>query len=65
MVMTFEELVSALKNLSVNDQRRFIVEVLPKIWPQACVDDACVAKVRELVDEATVREYKKQHTDHI
>jgi hypothetical protein len=63
--MTFEELVSALKDLSTNDQRRFIIEVLPKIWPQACVDDACVAKVRELVDESTVKEYKKQHLDHI
>ena len=63
--MTFEELASALKNLSASDQRRFITEVLPKIWPQACVDDACVAKVRELVDESTVREYKKQHLGSI
>ena len=63
--MTFEELVSAVMSLSVNDQRRFIVEVLPRVWPRACVDDACVAKVRELVDEATVREYKKQHLGSI
>ena len=63
--MTFEELVSAVMSLSVNDQRRFIIEVLPRVWPGACVDDACVAKVRELVDEATVREYKRQHADHI
>jgi hypothetical protein len=63
--MTFDELVSAVKDLSATDQRRFIVEVLPKIWPRACADDACVEKVRELVDESTVREYKKQHLDHI
>jgi hypothetical protein len=63
--MSFEELVSAVMSLSVNDQRRFIIEVLPRVWPRACVDDACVAKVRELVDEATVREYKRQHVDHI
>jgi len=63
--MTFEEVEFAVMNLSRTDQKRFIVEVLPKIWPQACVDDACVEQVRGLVDEATVKEYKKQHLDHI
>jgi hypothetical protein len=65
MVMTYEEIKSAVFNLSGSDQRRLIVEVLPKIWPQACVDDSCVEKVRGLVDEAVVNEYKKQHLDHI
>ncbi len=63
--MTFEEIKSAVMSLSESDQRRFIVEVLPKIWPQACVDDACVEEVRGLVDESTVQEYRKQHLDHI
>jgi hypothetical protein len=63
--MTVEELISAVMNLSVSDQRRFIVEILPKIWPKACADDTCVSKVRELVDEAVVKEYKKQHLDAI
>ena len=63
--MTFEEVEFAVMNLSRTDQKRLIVEVLPKIWPQACVDDACVEQVRGLVDEATVKEYKKQHLDHI
>jgi hypothetical protein len=58
--MTYEEIKTAVLNLSGSDQRRLIVEVLPKIWPQACVDDTCVEQVRSVV-----REYKKQHLDHI
>ena len=63
--MTVEALISAVLDLSVSDQRRFIVEVLPKIWPKACGDDACVDKVRELVDESVISEYRKQHLDHV
>ena len=63
--MTFEEIKSAVLSLSGSDQRRLIVEILPKIWPQACADDSCVEQVRHLVDEAVVNEYKKQHLDHI
>ena len=63
--MTFEEIKAAVMELNESDQRRFIVEVLPKIWPLACVDDVCVEQVRGLVDEATVNEYRKQHLDHI
>ena len=63
--MTFEEIKGAVMSLNASDQKRFIVEVLPKIWPQACVDDACVDQVRGLVDEATIKEYRKQHIDHI
>ena len=59
--MTFEEVRSAVLNLSEADQRRFIVEVIPQIWPKACTDDSCVDKVRELVDEATVKRYREQH----
>jgi hypothetical protein len=65
MVMTYEEIKAAVLNLSGGDQRRLIVEVLPKIWPQACADDTCVEQVRGLVDEAVVKEYKKQHLDHV
>jgi hypothetical protein len=65
MTMTFDEIKTAIMSLSVSDQRRLIIEILPKIWPQACLDDTCVEQVRELVDEATVEAYKKQHLDHI
>ena len=63
--MTFEEIKDAVMELSENDQRRFITEVVPEIWPRACLDDGCVDRLRELVDEATVNEYRKQHLDHI
>lgn len=63
--MTFAEVKSAVLNLSEADQKRLIIEVIPEIWPKACVDDACVGKVRELVDEATVKRYKEQHMGNI
>ena len=63
--MTFEEAKSAVMSLSGADQRRLIVEVIPQIWPKACVDDSCVDKVRELVDEATVKRYKEEHMGSI
>jgi len=59
--MTFEEVKSAVLNLSEADQKRLIIEVVPQIWPKACIDDSCVDKVRELVDDATVKKYKEQH----
>jgi hypothetical protein len=63
--MTFEEIRSAVMNLNVKDQQRFIVEVVPAIWPKACLDESCVVRVRELVDEATVKNYREQHMDSI
>lgn len=59
--MTFEEVKSAVLSLSEADQKRLIMEVVPQIWPKACIDDTCVDKVRELVDDATVKKYKEQH----
>ena len=63
--MTFEELKTTVLGLNDADQRRFITEVVPAIWPKVCLDDSCVTRVRELVDEDTVREYKQQHMDSI
>ncbi|MDY0042618.1 MAG: hypothetical protein RBS57_20095 [Desulforhabdus sp.] len=63
--MTFEEVKSAVMGLSEADQKRLIVEVIPQIWPNACVDDSCVDKVRELVDEATVKRYREEHMGSI
>jgi hypothetical protein len=59
--MTLDEIKSAVLALSEADQKRFITEVVPVLWPKACLDDACVTKFRELVDEATVKEYREQH----
>ncbi|HYA40569.1 MAG TPA: hypothetical protein VEF34_04670 [Syntrophobacteraceae bacterium] len=59
--MTLEEITSAVMSLSEADQKKFITEVVPLIWPKACLDDKCVARFRELVDEATVTEYRAQH----
>ena len=59
--MTFEEVKSAVLKLSETEQRRLCVEIIPLIWPKACIDDACVSKFRDLVDDATIKEYREQH----
>ncbi len=59
--MTLEEIKTAVVSLSEADQKKFITEVVPLLWPKACQDDFCVEKFRELVDEATIREYREQH----
>jgi hypothetical protein len=59
--MTLNEIKSELLELSEADQKKFITEVVPLLWPKACLDDFCVAKFRELVDEATIKEYREQH----
>ena len=59
--MTLEEIKSSLLAMSEEDQRRFISEVVPAIWTKACLDDGCVAKFRERVDEATIKEYRAQN----
>ncbi len=63
--MTFDEIKAAVMGLSEADQKRFITEVVPVLWPKACTDDACLFKVRELVDEETVKQYRTQHMDSI
>ena len=63
--MTFEDVKVAVLGLSDADQKRLITEVVPIIWPKACGDESCVSRVRKLVDEDTIKEYQKQHMDHI
>ncbi len=59
--MTFEEIKMGVLGLSEEDQKRFISEVVPLIWPKACLDDICVQKFRNLVDEATIKDYREKH----
>ena len=63
--MTFEDVKSAVLSLNDSDQKRLITEVVPVIWPKVCADESCVNRVRQLVDEDTIKEYQKQHMDHI
>jgi hypothetical protein len=64
-IMTFDEIKSAVMNLNLDEQKRLLMEVVPSIWPKACVDDACVARIRSLVDEAAVKRYKEEHMGSI
>ena len=63
--MTFEEIKAAVLKLSDQEQKRLIMEVMPAIMPKACTDDTCVQKIRDLVDEESVRSYRDQHMNGI
>jgi hypothetical protein len=63
--MTFEEVKSAILGLGEKDQKRVITEIVPLIWPKACLDDSCLARMRDIVDEETVKEYRAQHKGEI
>ena len=63
--MTFDEIKNAILTLGNEDQKRLIKEVVPVIWQKACTDDSCLKKMRELVDEETVKGYREQHMDAI
>lgn len=63
--MTYDEIKEAILKLEVADQKRLILDVFPQIWQQVCTDDACLDKVRSLVDEDTVRSYRDQHMNGI
>jgi hypothetical protein len=63
--MTFEEIKAAVLKLSDEDQKRLIMEVMPTIMPKACTDDLCVRKIRDLVNEESVKSYRDQHMDGI
>lgn len=63
--MTLDEVKSGVLSLSEVDQKKLITDVIPLIWPTACLDDVCVAKFRELVDEATIKDYREQHLGSI
>lgn len=63
--MTLEEIKQAIMKLSPADQKQLILDVIPAIWGAACQDEACLLKIRHLVDEDTVKQYQKQHMNGI
>jgi hypothetical protein len=63
--MTFDEIKVALMGLNAADQKRLFLEVVPQVWPKACVDDSCVQRMRELVDDAAIKKYREQHMDSV
>ncbi len=63
--MKYEDLKAALLNLEDREQRRLILELLPEIWPKLAADSACVAALRKLLDEESVRIFQEEHLDHI
>jgi len=64
-IMTFEEVKAAVMGLSAADQKRLILEVVPQVWPKACVDESCVMRMKELVDDEIIKKYREQHMDSI
>lgn len=63
--MLYEEVKAGILNLDQNEQKRLIMEVLTEMLPRLCQDDVCLDKIRNFVDEETVRSYREQHMDSI
>lgn len=63
--MTFEQVKAGVLNLDQNEQKRLIMEVLTEMLPKICRDEACLNKIRNFVDEETIRTYREQHMDSI
>ena len=63
--MTFAELKTAVLNLEQSEQKRLILEVFTEIMPNICTDETCLSKIRNFVDEATIKTYRDQHMDGI
>ena len=63
--MTFDEVRTGIMGLSAAEQKKIIIEIVPQLWPTACVDDACVQRMRTLLDDAVIAKYREQHMDSI
>lgn len=59
--MTYDEIKSAVLNLEQSEQKRLIMEVLTEMLPRVCNDEECLNKIRNFVDEETIRTYREQH----
>ncbi len=63
--MTFDEVRTAIMGLSAADQKRIILDIVPQLWPKACIDDACVLRMKTLLDDAVIAKYREEHMDSI
>lgn len=63
--MTLDDIKAALLQLSVAEKKRFFLEVLPSVWPACAGDEACLAKVKELIDMAAEKDYSEQHMGNV
>lgn len=63
--MTLDEIKTAVMQLSVGDKKKFFLEVLPSVWPACAGDEACLAKVKELIDLTAEKDYSEQHMGNV
>lgn len=63
--MNFSEIKTAILGLNETEQRQLVQEVLPEIWPKISGDAACLALLKKLLDEESVKAYQQEHLDHI
>lgn len=63
--MTTEEITVAVRTLDQDEQKRLLLALLKELMPKVCTDAACLDKIRDFVDEETVRNYREQHMDGI
>ncbi len=59
--MTLDEIKTAVLQLSVAEKKKFFLEVLPSVWPACAGDEACLVKIKELIDLEAEKDYSEQH----
>lgn len=63
--MGYDEVRDAILNMTANDQKRLIMEVIPQVWDRACDDVTCALKLKKLVDQEIMRPYDDIYTGGI
>lgn len=59
--MSYEQVKELILNMDRSDQKRLIEEVAPEIWAEACTDDSCAHRIKDLVDNDIWRRYEMMH----
>lgn len=59
--MNLEDLKTSIRNLTVEEQRQLMIDILPELLPQGCTDEACLDLIRNFLNDETSKSYREQH----
>lgn len=59
--MNLEDLKTSIRNLTVEEQRQLMIDILPELLPQGCTDEACLDIIRNFLNNETSKSYREQH----
>lgn len=59
--MNLEDLKTSIRNLTAEEQRQLMIDILPELLPQGCTDEACLDIIRNFLNNETSKSYREQH----